>query len=98
LDSVKAILSLSNNDKTIGEVFNIGGKGEVSMLELAKLVISQTNSKSEITFIDYEDAYAPGFEEMARRVPEISKLFNFTGWEPKLELKDIIDDVFKSYS
>jgi UDP-glucose 4-epimerase len=61
------------------------------------LIIKQTNSKSEITFTDYEDAYATGFEEMARRVPNISKLNNFTGWEPKLGLDTIINDVSKSY-
>jgi UDP-glucose 4-epimerase len=97
-DSIKAILALSVSDKTIGEVFNIGGKGEISILDLAKLVIKQTNSKSEITFTDYEEAYAAGFEEMARRVPDISKLTNFTGWEPKLGLEIIIDDVSKSYN
>jgi len=96
-DSVKAILALSTNDKTIGEVFNIGGTGEISILELAKLIIKQTNSKSEITFTDYEDAYATGFEEMARRVPDISKLTKLTGWEPKLGLDTIINDVSKSY-
>ena len=96
-DSVKAILALAINDKTIGEVFNIGGEGEISILELAKLIIKQTNSKSKVTFTDYEDAYAVGFEEMARRVPDISKLTNFTGWEPKLGLNTIIDDVSKSY-
>ena len=96
-DSVKAILALATNDKTIGEVFNIGGRGEISILDLAKLIIKQTDSKSEITFTDYEDAYATGFEEMARRVPDISKLTKFTGWEPKIDLKKIIDDVSKSY-
>jgi len=96
-DSVKAILSLSNNDKTIGEVFNVGGKGEISILDLAKFIVKQTNSKSEITFTNYEDAYTVGFEEMARRVPDISKLTNFTGWEPKLDLNTIIEDVSNSY-
>jgi UDP-glucose 4-epimerase len=96
-DSVKAILALSTNDTTIGEVFNIGGKGEISILELARLIIKQTNSKSEITFTDYEDAYSAGFEDMMRRVPNISKLTNFTGWEPKLGLDTIINDVLKSY-
>ena len=95
-DSVKAILALTINDKTIGEVFNIGGKGEISILDLGKLIIKQTNSKSEITFTEYEDAYAAGFEEMARRVPDISKLTKFIGWEPKLGLDSIIDDVSKS--
>ena len=96
-DSVKAILALATNDKTIGEVFNIGGRGEISIHDLAKLIIKQTFSKSEITFTDYEDAYATGFEEMARRVPDISKLTKFTGWEPKIDLEKIIDDVSKSY-
>jgi UDP-glucose 4-epimerase len=94
---MKAILALSVNDKTIGEVFNIGGKGEISILELARFIIKQTNSKSEITFTAYEDAYAAGFEEMARRVPDISKLTKFTGWQPNLGLETIIDDVAKSY-
>ena len=97
-DSVRAILALANDDKTIGEVFNIGGKGEISILDLAKLIIKQTNSKSEITFTDYEEAYAIGFEEMARRVPDISKLTDFTGWEPKLGLEIIIGDVYLSYA
>jgi len=97
-DSVRAILLLANNDKTIGEVFNIGGKGEISILELAKLIIKQTYSKSEITFTDYENAYAVGFEDMSRRVPDISKLSRFTGWEPKLELRVIIEDVVQNLS
>jgi UDP-glucose 4-epimerase len=97
-DSVKAILALSGNNKTIGEVFNIGGKGEISILELAKLIIDHTKSKSEVTFTNYEDAYAAGFEDMARRVPDVSKLTSFTGWEPKLGLTKIIEDVSKSYN
>ena len=96
-DSVKAILALSINDKAIGEVFNIGGRGEISILDLAKLIIKQTNSKSIITFTKYENAYATGFEEMTRRVPDISKLSYFTGWEPTIGLDRIIEDVSRSY-
>lgn len=96
-DSVRAILALANDSKTIGEVFNIGGKGEISILDLAKIIIEFTNSKSDITFTDYEAAYATGFEDMARRVPDISKLTRFTDWEPKLGLNDIIKDVASSY-
>ena len=96
-DTVKAVLALAGNDKTIGEVFNVGGRGEISILELAKVIIDQTKSKSEITFTKYEDAYAAGFEDMVRRVPDISKLTNFTGWEPNLRLETIIEDVSKSY-
>jgi len=96
-DSVKAILLLVNNDNTIGEVFNIGGKGEISILELANLIIKQTKSKSTITFTDYDDAYSVGYEDMARRVPDISKIKMFTGWDPELSINKIINDVSNSY-
>jgi UDP-glucose 4-epimerase len=97
-DSVKAILSLASEEKTIGEVFNVGGSGEISILELAELIIDQTNSKSKITFTDYKDAYAIGFEDMARRVPDVSKINKFIGWEAKIDLKTIIKDIYASYS
>jgi UDP-glucose 4-epimerase len=92
-DTVKALLLLTSNDRSIGEVFNIGGKGEITILDLAKMVVKQINSKSEITFTNYEDAYIVGFEDMARRVPDVSKIKLFTGWEPKIDLKTIIIDV-----
>ena len=92
-DTIKAVLLLAGTNKTIGEVFNVGGKGEITILDLAKLIIKQTNSKSEITFTDYKDAYAMGFEDMARRVPDISKIRQFTGWEPEINLETIIRDV-----
>jgi UDP-glucose 4-epimerase len=96
-DSTKAVLDLAENDKSLGEVFNVGGIGEISILDLAKKIVKQTNSKSEITFINYNDAYVMGFEDMARRVPDISKIKSFTTWEPKLNLDQIIDDVVKSF-
>jgi UDP-glucose 4-epimerase len=92
-DTVRAVLLLVENEKSIGEVFNIGGRGEITILELAKLIIDQTNSKSKINFMNYKDAYAVGFEDMARRVPDISKIKQFTGWEPEIDLKMIIKDV-----
>ena len=82
----------------IGEVFNIGGVGEISILNLAKLIIERTGSKSDIVFMSYDDAYAVGYEDMARRVPDITKLTSLTGWVPKLDIKTIIDDTIKSYS
>ena len=97
-DAIRAILALVNNDKTIGEVFNIGGVGEISILSLAKLIIEQTNSKSTMTFTNYEDAYAFGYEDMLRRVPDISKIKSYVGWEPIIDLKNIIEDVFTSYT
>jgi UDP-glucose 4-epimerase len=96
-DSVKAILGLINDYKTIGEVFNIGGRGEISILELARLVVLQTDSKSKFKFIKYEDAYNKGFEDMERRVPDLSKIKKFIGWEPQLSLNSIINDVAQSF-
>ena len=92
-DTIKAILLLAATDKSIGEVFNVGGTGEITILDLAKLIIERTKSKSVITFTDYKEAYAMGFEDMARRVPDISKIKHFTGWEPKIDLETIITNV-----
>ena len=96
-DTVKAILKLTFSEKSIGEVFNIGGSGEITILELAKLIISITNSKSDVAFSPYEDSYAPGFEDMARRVPDISKIFSTIGWKPEKNLIQIINDVTASF-
>ena len=96
IDAVNAILLLAIEDKTIGEVFNIGGVGELSILDLAKKIISQTKSKSSIIHINYEDAYKIGYEDMARRVPDISKIQNFIKWQPKFDLTTIINDIVKS--
>ena len=92
-DTVRAVLLLAENEKSIGEVFNIGGKGEITILDLAKMIINQINSKSEITFKNYINAYAVGFEDMARRVPDITKITNAIGWNPKIDLNQIIEDV-----
>jgi UDP-glucose 4-epimerase len=97
-DTVRAINSIIAEPKTIGEVFNIGGIEEISMLELAQLIIQKTKSKSEISFTKYENAYGLGFEDMKRRVPDISKIENFTGWRPLLSLPTIIDDVVNYYT
>ena len=97
-DAVNATLLLMRDEKTIGEVFNIGGVGELSILDLAKKIVSQTKSKSSIIHINYEDAYKIGYEDMARRVPDISKIKNFTNWQPKIDLTTIISDVVKSLS
>jgi UDP-glucose 4-epimerase len=92
-DTVNAINSIIKEPKTIGEVFNIGGIGEISILELARLIVQKTNSKSKISFTNYEDAYGLGFEDMQRRIPDISKIHNYTGWKPLRSLSTIIDDV-----
>jgi UDP-glucose 4-epimerase len=92
-DVVEAIMEIIKNDRTIGEVFNIGGEKEISLTDLAKLIVSKTKSTSRITYVTYEDAYPLGFEDMLRRVPNIDKINAFTGWRPKKSLDQIIDDV-----
>lgn len=97
-DTVEAVLLLALNDKAIGEVYNVGGEGEISISELARLIKKIASSDSKIIHTKYEDAYAIGFEDMARRVPDISKVRNLTGWTPKIDLQNIIQDTIKSYN
>jgi UDP-glucose 4-epimerase len=92
-DAIEALLALVATDKTINEVYNVGGTGEITIKELADAVIKETSSQSSIEFIPYEKAYAPGFEDMQRRVPDISKIKQELGWAPKKDLSQIITDV-----
>jgi UDP-glucose 4-epimerase len=93
LDAVTAILKAAQDDSTIGEVFNVGGTGETTIKQLAEKIIERTNSKSEITYTAYSDAYSAGFEDMQRRVPDISKIKFALNWAPSKTLNNIIDDV-----
>jgi UDP-glucose 4-epimerase len=92
-DAVEALLALVGTDETINEVYNVGGTGEITIKELASQVIKETKSQSSIEFIPYEKAYAPGFEDMQRRVPDISKIKQDLNWAPKNNLSQIIADV-----
>jgi len=92
-DAIEALLALVNTEKTINEVYNVGGTGEITIKELAETVIKETKSKSSIEYISYEKAYAPGFEDMQRRVPDISKMKQELNWAPKKNLSQIIFDV-----
>ena len=92
-DAIEALLTLVATDKTINEVYNVGGTGEITIKELADQVIKETKSQSPIEFIPYEKAYAPGFEDMQRRVPDISKIKQELNWAPKKNLSQIIADV-----
>jgi UDP-glucose 4-epimerase len=96
-DATKAIKLLAFEEKSIGEVFNVGGVGEISILDLAKKIIKKLNSNSEIIFTNYSDAYQIGYEDMQRRVPSISKIKALTGWQPENNLENIISDVSKAY-
>ena len=92
-DAVAAILALAAETKTIGEVYNVGGVGENSINQLAEAVIKETKSRSTITHINYSDAYPAGFEDMQRRVPDISKIKATINWAPQRDLATIIRDV-----
>jgi UDP-glucose 4-epimerase len=93
LDAVSAIVKMAETDSTIGDVYNVGGTGEVTIKQLAEEVLSATGSKSEITYTPYSDAYPVGFEDIQRRVPDISKVKGAIGWEPTKDLKQIIGDI-----
>jgi UDP-glucose 4-epimerase len=95
-DAVNAFASLASNDDAIGEVFNVGGSSEISMLDLAKLVKSITNSNSEIRLVSYKEVYPVGFEDMQRRVPDLSKIKKSINWEPKFSIEKIILDITDS--
>ena len=92
-DAIWAILKLVEHPGAIGEIFNIGGKEEVSIERLAHLVKEVLQSPSAIVYIPYERAYEEGFEDMRKRVPDIGKIQNLIGFEPKFTLKDVILDV-----
>ena len=93
LDSIDAVMRLFLSSQAIGEAFNVGGEGEISIKDLAQKVIDITGSKSEIKYISYQSAYPQGFDEMMRRVPDTSKLRSYTGWSPKRNLDEIINDI-----
>ena len=92
-DVIKAVLLVIADDTTIGEVFNVGGVGEITIKQLAEKIIERTNSTSTISYTPYTEAYPPGYEDMQRRVPDTAKLRTHLKWQPAHTLDSIIDDV-----
>ena len=92
-DVIDAVVSVAFSDKTVGKVINIGNNFEISMNDLAKKIIEETGSTSEIRYVPYSEAYGDGFEDMERRVPNIDLIKSLTGWQPKRDLTQIIKDV-----
>jgi UDP-glucose 4-epimerase len=92
-DAIRGLISLLDSEKSIGDVFNIGGFGEISINELAEKVIALTKSESKIIHIPYNQAYPVGFEDMQRRVPNTKKIESLTGWKPQFSIDDIIKSV-----
>jgi UDP-glucose 4-epimerase len=92
-DAVESLLRLVATPAAVGQVFNIGANEEVTILELAERVRATTKSSSPITLVPYEDAYSEGFEDMFRRVPDVTKLERTISFRPRTTLDDIIRDV-----
>jgi len=94
-DVVGALIRLAGDTRAIGEVFNIGNMGEVTIADLAAKVKAMAGSCSPIHYIPYDQAYEAGFEDMPRRVPDITKIREFVGYEPKMQLDEIIRTVIE---
>ena len=92
-DVVDALVRLLNEPTAIGDVFNIGSSEEISIEQLARLIIEKTSSASPVLHVPYEVAYEVGFEDMVRRVPDVGKLEALTGWHAQHTLAEILDDV-----
>lgn len=92
-DTVRALLALLEQPAAVGQIYNIGNPQEVSMLDLARRVVELAGSVSQIVLVPYEQAYESGFEDMRRRVPDISRLSALTGFQPTLDLDAIIQAV-----
>jgi len=96
-DAVSALAKLSQTDKAVGEVINLGSDKAITIENLAKMVKRAVRSKSEIQYISYDKAYEEGFEDMRRRVPDLRKIKKIMGYKPKYSLDDILKDVIDYY-
>lgn len=97
-DVIGALIDLMERPEAVGQVFNIGSNREITILDLARRVKELTNSKSEIVFVPYDEAYEEGFEDMPRRVPDIRKVKDLVGFEPRMDLDGILERVIEYHS
>jgi UDP-glucose 4-epimerase len=96
-DTVRAVVALSAEPRATGEVFNVGSNEEVTILDLARRILARSGSRSEIKLIPYDQAYASGFEDMHRRVPDIRKIKAVIGWQPTVPLDETLDQVIAQF-
>jgi len=96
-DTVRAVVTLSAEPRATGEIFNVGSNEEVTILDLARRILARSGSRSEIKLIPYDQAYAPGFEDMHRRVPDIRKIKAVIGWQPTVPLDETLDQVIAQF-
>jgi UDP-glucose 4-epimerase len=92
-DVIDAVNAVAFEKNTIGKVVNIGNDFEISINDLARKIITETESKSEIIYLPYAEAYGEGFEDMERRVPNIDLIRDLVGWQPKRDLSTMIADI-----
>jgi len=97
-DVVGALMKLMDDERSVGQVFNIGSNREISIVDLARKVKELTNSESEIVFVPYDEAYEEGFEDMPRRVPDIAKIKKQIGFAPRVDLEGILKSVIEFHS
>ncbi len=96
-DAVRALMGLMDHPDAVGQVFNIGNPSEITIEDLACRVKEMTGSRSEIQRVPYEEAYGKGFEDMRRRVPDLTKVGNLIGFEPKIELDQILQSIIDHF-
>jgi len=94
-DAIGALMGLAEHETAVGEVFNIGGNQEITILELARKIKHLTKSESSLVFVPYGKAYEEGFEDMMRRVPDLSKIKGLIGYIPKITLDEILESVIQ---
>ena len=94
-DAVRALIALAEHPETTGEIYNIGSSEEISILELAHKIKQMTGSSSRIVMVPYEEAYEQGFEDMMRRLPDLTKAFRTIGYRPSFNLDRILQDTIK---
>jgi nucleoside-diphosphate-sugar epimerase len=97
-DVVGALIKLMDRSDSVGQVYNIGSNEEISIFQLAEKVKELTNSDSEIVFVPYDEAYEEGFEDMPRRVPDITKINQLVGFRPEMTLEGILQSVINFHS
>ena len=96
-DAVRAVLALGSHGEAVGQVFNIGSEEEISIADLAYLVKEKTGSASPVVFVPYDKAYEEGFEDMPRRVPDLSKIRRLVGYRPSVDLSATLDAIIEYY-
>ena len=96
-DAVRAVVTLSQEPRAIGEIFNVGSSDEITILELAQRIVQRACSRSEIKLIPYDQAYESGYEDMRRRVPSTEKINALVGWQPAIPLDQTLDEVIAQF-